>query len=184
MWHFYGKLVNRLPLCFRPLNRIFLSNGKHPWPKSETSDISKHSPSPLHHTFLLGRARFTAQPLSALLHTIPSQEPLTNSIVPSQICKRLLKTGWTEAYTFRFIDQALKKGWHFFLCRIYLSSSYPKSHDESWSLQGRLQRPLTKRGSNSSRSTLVTLSLTFCHSVSYSSWSDPIQVLLMPSFNN
>ena len=27
------------------------------------------------------------------LHTIPSQEPLTNSIVPSQICKRLLKTG-------------------------------------------------------------------------------------------
>ena len=24
-------------------------------------------PSPLHHTFLLGRARFTAQPLSALL---------------------------------------------------------------------------------------------------------------------
>ena len=29
-------------------------------------DISKHSPSPLHHTFLLGRARFTAQALSAL----------------------------------------------------------------------------------------------------------------------
>ena len=103
------------------------------------------------------------------LHTIPSQQPLTNSIVPSQICKRLLKTGLTEAHTFRFIDLALKKGWHFFLCRIYLSSSYPKSHDESWSLQGRLQRSLTKRGSNSSRSTLVTLSLTFCHSVSYSS---------------
>ena len=36
------------------------------WPKSKTSDISKHSPSPLHHTFLLGGARFTAQPLSAL----------------------------------------------------------------------------------------------------------------------
>ena len=30
MWHFYGKLVNRLPLCFRHPNRIFLSNGKHP----------------------------------------------------------------------------------------------------------------------------------------------------------
>ena len=37
-----------------------------PRPKSKTSDISKQSPSPLHHTFLLGRARFTAQPLSAL----------------------------------------------------------------------------------------------------------------------
>ena len=37
------------------------------WPKSKTSGISKQSPSPLRHTFLLGRARFTAQPLSALL---------------------------------------------------------------------------------------------------------------------
>ena len=35
--------------------------------QSKTSDISKQSPSPLHHTFLLGRARFTAQPLSALV---------------------------------------------------------------------------------------------------------------------
>ena len=39
---------------------------RKPWPKSKTSDICKQSPSPLHHTFLLGRARFTAQPLSAL----------------------------------------------------------------------------------------------------------------------
>ena len=31
MWHFYGKLANCLPLCFRHPNRIFLSNGKHPW---------------------------------------------------------------------------------------------------------------------------------------------------------
>ena len=37
-----------------------------PWPMSKTSDISKQSPSPMHHTFWLGRARFTAQPLSAL----------------------------------------------------------------------------------------------------------------------
>ena len=36
-------------------------------PESKTSDISKQSPSPLHHTFLLGRARFTARPLSALV---------------------------------------------------------------------------------------------------------------------
>ena len=42
---------------------------RKPWPKSKTSDISKQSPSPLHHTFLLGRARFTAQPLSALSYT-------------------------------------------------------------------------------------------------------------------
>ena len=40
---------------------------RKPWPKSKTSDISKQSRSPLHHTFLLGRARFTAQPLSALV---------------------------------------------------------------------------------------------------------------------
>ena len=40
---------------------------RKPWPKSKTSDISKQSPSPLHHTFLLGRTRFTAQPLSTLL---------------------------------------------------------------------------------------------------------------------
>ena len=31
MWQFCGKLVNRLPLCFRHPNRIFLSNGKHHW---------------------------------------------------------------------------------------------------------------------------------------------------------
>ena len=34
-----------------------------------TEAESKQSPSPLHHTFLLGRARFTAQPLSALVCT-------------------------------------------------------------------------------------------------------------------
>ena len=45
---------------------------RKPWPKSKTSDISKQSPSPLHHTFLLGRARFTAQPLSALMREGPN----------------------------------------------------------------------------------------------------------------
>ena len=40
---------------------------RKPWPKSKTSNISKQSPSLLHHTFLLGCARFTAQPLSALI---------------------------------------------------------------------------------------------------------------------
>ena len=39
---------------------------RKPWPKPKTSDVSKQSPSLLHHAFLLGRARFTAQPLSAL----------------------------------------------------------------------------------------------------------------------
>ena len=47
---------------------------RKPWPKSKTSDISKQSPSPLHHTFLLGRARFTAQPLSALTQRGQSEE--------------------------------------------------------------------------------------------------------------
>ena len=42
-----------------------------PWPKKNKRHlISKQSPSPLHHTFLLGRARFTAQPLSALVNSI------------------------------------------------------------------------------------------------------------------
>ena len=40
---------------------------RKPWPKSKTSDISKQSPGPLHQTFLLGRARFNAQPLFAQL---------------------------------------------------------------------------------------------------------------------
>ena len=44
---------------------MYKPHGK-PRPKSKTSGISKHSPSPLHHTFLLRRARFNAQPLSAL----------------------------------------------------------------------------------------------------------------------
>ena len=41
IWHFYGKLANRLPLCFQHPNRIFLSNGKHPrdrgkyWPLAD-----------------------------------------------------------------------------------------------------------------------------------------------------
>ena len=46
-----------------------------PWPKSKTNDISKQSPSPLHHTFLLGRARFTAQPLAALSATFWIRSP-------------------------------------------------------------------------------------------------------------
>ena len=49
---------------------------RKPWPKSKTSDISKQSPSPLHHTFLLGRARFTAQPLSALTQVYTTRQNL------------------------------------------------------------------------------------------------------------
>ena len=30
MFQYCGKLLNRLPLCFRQPNRTFLSNGKHP----------------------------------------------------------------------------------------------------------------------------------------------------------
>ena len=35
--------------------------------RKQATCIAKQSPSPLNHTFLLGRARFTAQPLSALV---------------------------------------------------------------------------------------------------------------------
>ena len=63
----------------------------HHKPKPKTSDISKQSPSPLHHTFLLGRACFTAQPLSALLPTEyefqfqPSAESLHPTCTVEQI---------------------------------------------------------------------------------------------------
>ena len=53
---------------------------RKPWPKSKTSNISKHSPSPLHHTVLLGRARFTAQPLSALLPSLRSKRFRASSL--------------------------------------------------------------------------------------------------------
>ena len=52
-----------------------------PWPKSKTNDISKQSPSPLHHTFLLGRARFTAQPLSALHFAAFARPQISRSII-------------------------------------------------------------------------------------------------------
>ena len=65
-----------LPWRFRHLNIVGCLLKRRPTkggsrapqdpPPSYAPDISKHSPSPLHHTFLLGRARFTAQPLSAL----------------------------------------------------------------------------------------------------------------------
>ena len=55
---------------------------RKPRPKSKTSDISKQSPSPLHHTFLLGRARFTAQPFSALT---PCPEGLRSRELPMLI---------------------------------------------------------------------------------------------------
>ena len=48
--------------------RQCLMDKPHPKPcsKSKTGDISNQSPSPLHHTFSLGRVRFTAQSLFAL----------------------------------------------------------------------------------------------------------------------
>ena len=52
--------------------RQYLMDKPHrkPWPALKTSDTSKQNPSPLHHTCLLGRARFTAQPLSALAQSV------------------------------------------------------------------------------------------------------------------
>ena len=41
---------------------------------TEVENRSKQSPSPLHHTFLLRRVRFTAQPLSALVRTLASRQ--------------------------------------------------------------------------------------------------------------
>ena len=62
-----------------------------PWPKSKTSVISKKRPSPLHHTFLLGRARFTAQPLSALVVTnVARARSITSRLVDNAYPERTL----------------------------------------------------------------------------------------------
>ena len=72
---------------------------RKPWPKSKTSDISKQSPSPLHHTFLLGRARFTAQPLSALLKYREEKSlrhvAMVAKFLDDNKPKRHLKSGFT-----------------------------------------------------------------------------------------
>ena len=60
--------------------------------KQATSNISKQSPSPLHHTFCLGHARFTAQPLSALVYTL--QERIIILICTGRkVLRSLLKEG-------------------------------------------------------------------------------------------
>ena len=61
---------------------------RKPSPKSKTSDVSKQSPSPLHHTFLLGSARFTAQPLSALRVTVrPHHRHTSVKKLNQQVCQ-------------------------------------------------------------------------------------------------
>ena len=87
---------------------------RKPWPKSKTSDISKQSPGPLHHTFLLGRARFTAQPLSALVYK-RFQLPL---IPPgNQILWNILTNlkNWTESDKVWSRAKSLF-GWRFRCC--------------------------------------------------------------------
>jgi len=67
------KKTNQAAIIQWQRQRLMDKPHRKPWPKSKTSNISKHSPSLLHHTFLLGRARFTAQPLSALLANVTSK---------------------------------------------------------------------------------------------------------------
>ena len=66
----------------------------------KTSDISKQSPSPLHHPFLLGRARFTAQPLSALLRaeaTFPRYELAWEKWSPLKVARLRLIFPYKES---------------------------------------------------------------------------------------
>ena len=65
---------------------------RKPWPKSKTRDISKQSTSPLHHTFLLGHTRFTAQPLSALVEIVSIKR--RNLSFRGQVSKYL----WSGSY--------------------------------------------------------------------------------------
>ena len=82
---------------------------RKPWPKSKTSDIFKQSLSPLHHTFLLGRARFTAQPLSALFPPVlenvcrafspgPTDRPWVSEDAQSHTCQHHAEV--TQSHTF------------------------------------------------------------------------------------
>ena len=108
---------------------------RKPRPKSKTSNISKHSPSPLHHTFLLGRARFTALPLSALVGTTGiSDEVLSRAkregFRLSERLKRRLKLallGRFSRCTYYFMASPVETrqravpfsqtGWRFAVCR-------------------------------------------------------------------
>ena len=65
-----------------------------PYRSWKQATFLKQNPSPLHHTFLLGRARFTAQPLSALFLSYGA--PLARARVWSSARKPLLITwSWT-----------------------------------------------------------------------------------------
>ena len=91
---------------------MYKPHRKH-WPKSKTSDIFKQSPSPLHHTFLLGRARLTAQPLSALFNivqaTLKSWDQPANLILTIKIT--IQKTIWNKPLRLlsRFYKQIIYK---------------------------------------------------------------------------
>ena len=76
--------------------------------KPKTSDISKQSPSPLHHTFLLGRARFTAQPLSALIWSDHMRDFSASSIWNNMYDLRR-KLHSTQS-NYRFISAILRSG--------------------------------------------------------------------------
>ena len=60
------KKTNQAAIILGQLQCLMDKPHRKLWPKSKTSYISKQSPRTLHHTFLLGRSRFTAQLLSAL----------------------------------------------------------------------------------------------------------------------
>ena len=65
-----------------------------PYRRWKQATFLKQSPSPLHHTFLLGRARFTAQSLAALFLSYGA--PLARARVWSSARKPLLITwSWT-----------------------------------------------------------------------------------------
>ena len=50
------------------------------WERIKASPYN-YCPSPLHHTFLLGRARFTTQPLSAVRQVYTTRQNLHNSVL-------------------------------------------------------------------------------------------------------
>ena len=112
----------------------------HPKPcsKSKTGDISKQSPSPLHHTFSLGRVRFTAQSLSALallsgeaalpnlltvsllrlpiLLTTPNQNlHATQAIAISVICSFIAFFSSLLLYLFTIFNKLLLSVKHYFV---------------------------------------------------------------------
>ena len=125
---------------------------RKPWPKSKRSNISKQSPSPLHHTFLLGCARFTAQPLSALL------TPIATDIADKRSTVRI---PYKPEFFSGFLFATAKVAYTTAMIRPSLISSLRSSH--IWFPYIRNFNKLLVKTKLNSRIPLLSLTILACH---------------------